>query len=158
MYLKERDGLAALTRLEQRVENGDFAPLDRMDLAFVRFMAHPGLSDEDVLAITIDLTLRLKNRMDQNYMVALIVGLSGSVMSRADQERLKEALRMTDLVKEMLDEAEHKARQEGRQEGMERGKTEAALGMIREGLDNATIAKVTGFPEEKVEELRKQVI
>ena len=157
VYLRDRDGLAALKRLKQRVANGDFGPVDRMDLAFLPFMAHPGLSDGDVLTQTVNLALGLTNRTEQDYAAALILGLSSRVLSKADQERLKEALRMTDLVKEMLDETDQKARQEGLEQGIAQGKEQVARNLLSKGMDMADVQEATGLSPERVEELRKQV-
>ena len=159
VYLRDRDGLAALRRLQQRVAHDDFGPQDRMDLAFLPFMAHPGSSDGDVLTQTVNLALSLKNRSEQDYAAALILGLSGRVLSEEDQKRLKEALRMTDLVKEMLDETDQKARQEGIEQGIERGiergKEQVARNLLGKGMDVADVQEATGLSLERVEELKK---
>jgi predicted transposase/invertase (TIGR01784 family) len=44
----------------------------------------------------------------------------------------------------------------GRREGRKEGKIQTARKMIREGLDVALIAKVTGLPKKTVEQLRKE--
>ncbi len=52
------------------------------------------------------------------------------------------------------------SRQEGRQEGMQKGRREErialAVSMFREGIPLPTIAKITGFSEEEIQEFARQ--
>ena len=49
------------------------------------------------------------------------------------------------------------AREEGIEEGREQGKAEVVLEMLREGLDLALIAKITGFTKDEILELQKNL-
>ncbi len=55
---------------------------------------------------------------------------------------------------------ERKGIQKGMQEGMQKGRREAhitlAVSMFREGIPLPTIAKITGFSEEEIQEFARQ--
>ncbi len=47
--------------------------------------------------------------------------------------------------------------EQGIEQGMEHGVETVAINMLREGMDPGFISKVTGWPEQKIAELRKKV-
>ena len=94
----------------------------------------------------LELTKRITDPYEQNYVAALMLGISGRHMSQ-DQERLiKEALRMTNVVREIEQEAREEGRQEGRQD--------VARIMLSRGMDVAAVAEMTGLPLDAVRQLQ----
>src|SRR5262249_40932929 len=64
-------------------------------------------------------------------------------------------------IKEGIEQGMEQGMEQGLERGLERGKEQglenAALNMLREGMDIYLIAKVTGYYEEKIESLNKQL-
>lgn len=145
VYLKARDAIAVLDRLERHIRFDDWKPEDRFDLAFVPHMSHPGISDQEVLQRTLDMALAIPDANERNLMAGILLGLSGKAMSDEEVDRLKEVLKMTDPVKAIEREAaEGKAR-------------EIAINMLMKGMDVDAVVEMTNLGREQVEELRKQV-
>ena len=57
--------------------------------------------------------------------------------------------------KTTFETAREKAKEEGRKKGMEKGEKEITLNLIKAGLDNETISKITGLSTEEIQKLRK---
>ncbi|MEM7496307.1 MAG: Rpn family recombination-promoting nuclease/putative transposase, partial [Myxococcota bacterium] len=88
-----------------------------------------------------------------------VLKLSGS--ERQEYEQYLEGLRdrasfyestYGDGRREGLAEGEKKGREEGRKEGIEL----TAARMLKEGMDNATVARVTGLSQQRIERLSRQ--
>ncbi|MCY0902401.1 MAG: hypothetical protein OWU32_09495, partial [Firmicutes bacterium] len=104
-------------------------------------------------------------------------GINGNRLSKAQRERLREGLKMTNIVKEIwhdaLDEGMQKGIEKGIEIGMEKGmekgiekgiekgldegKKEVARAMLARGMETATIAELTGLDRAEVEGLRKPI-
>lgn len=149
VYLKARDAEAVLERLEEHIRLGIWKPEDRFDLAFVPHMRHPRMSGQEVLQRTLDLAVAIPDDNERNLMAGILLGLSGKAMNEDDIQRLKEVLKMTDLVKAI--------EQEAAREAAESKAREIALTMLAEGVDVETVIRFTKLQREQVEELRKQV-
>jgi len=131
--------------LWRHIRFDDWKPEDRFDLAFVPHMSRPGMSDQEVLQRTLDLALAIPDANERNLMAGILLGLSGKAMSDEEVDRLKEFLKMTDLLKAIEREAaEGKAR-------------EIAINMLMKGMDVDVVVEMTNLGREQVEELRKQV-
>ena len=113
-------------------------------------------TQEEAFDQVIALTRKIPNEYEQNYVTALILGLSGRLLTENQQQRFKEVMRMTDIVREIEKEALEKGLQQGRQEGEQRKALEVALNLLAQGIDTEVIVKTTGLSREKVEELQKQ--
>lgn len=108
-------------------------------------MHHPRMSSREVLQRTLDLTIAIPDDTERNLMAGILLGLSGKALNEADIQRLKEALKMTDLVKAIEQEAaEIKAR-------------EIARNLLVEGINVETIIRATKLEKWEVEELQRQL-
>lgn len=94
---------------------------------------------------TSDITKRIPDKYGQHYTVALILGLSGRTLTEVEQSRLKEELKMNDLVKEIADESRLEAVRD------------IAKKLLALGDDVEKVAKVTGLPQDDVEEMRRNL-
>ncbi len=73
----------------------------------------------------------------------------------------KEAMGMTDVVRELMEEAEQegwqKGLEQGRKEGLQQGRQEVALKLLAEGVSLDVVVKTTGLTREEMETLRRQI-
>lgn len=152
-YLKSRDGLAALRRMEKHMKAGQWTVEDRLDLAFLPYLDHPGMTEQEALSRSVEVMLNLPSSQERDYVTALLLGISGRLLSEEEQGRLKEALGMTDLVKEI--EARAEARGEARAEA--RTIETVVRNMLKKGLDLTEIMELTGLSQEKIEAIRQQM-
>ena len=109
------------------------------------------------------MTRQIENRGEQDYVTALILGINGKQLSKAQKKRLREVLGMTGIVKEIwhdvLEEGKLEGRLEGklegRLEGKLEGKLEAAKAMLEDGLDVVRVSRLTGISVEELERLQE---
>ncbi len=149
VYLKARDAKAVLERLEEHLRLNVWRPEDRFDLAFVPHMHHPRMSSREVLQRTLDLALAIVDENERNLMAGILLGLSGKALNEADIQRLKEALKMTDLVKAI--------EQEAAREAAKIKAREIARNLLVEGIDVETVIRATKLEKWEVEELQRQL-
>lgn len=64
---------------------------------------------------------------------------------------------MTELGEMLINEGIEKGLEKGRKEGIEKGKIEVVKKSIQKGLDNETIADITGLTIEKIELIREAI-
>ncbi|WP_153005149.1 transposase [Ferroacidibacillus organovorans] len=150
VYLKSRDAIRVLERVERQLQNDDWQPESRFDLAFAPHMSHPGYSDHQIVQRTVELAMSIPDQDEQNFMAAILLELSGKMMGESDVKLLKEVLRMRNIVKEIEMEAE--ARGEARGETL--GKLSIARNMLRNGMSVDTVVAMTGLDQEQVRELQ----
>jgi hypothetical protein len=181
VYLKEFDGDDTLETVATHLTTGAWEPADRIRLALALQMRH-SQSTDDVLERMLALTRQLEDEYEQAYVTTLILGINGNRLSKAQRERLREGLKMTNIVKEIwhdaLDEGMQKgieigmekgiekSMEKGREQGMEKGiekgietglyegKKVVARAMLARGMETATIAELTGLGLTEVEELQ----
>ncbi len=105
------------------------------------------------------MTRQIENRGEQDYVTALILGINGKQLSKAQKKRLREVLGMTGIVKEIwhdvLEEGEKKGHEKGKLEGRLEGKLEAAKAMLEDGLDVVRVSRLTGISVEELERLQE---
>jgi len=166
VFLKVKDGLQVLDRIERHIASSEWTIHDRLDLAFLPFMGHLGVSEEEMIHRTVDVVYRISDKREQDHLAALILGLSRRTMSEQEQLLLIELLKGTNSVNEMLKVEHERGREEGIQLGMEKGmemglekgmedgKIVVAESMLADGADMETIKKYTGLSKEKIELLR----
>ena len=141
VYLARFDGERTLGIVERHLTEGSWTDEDRVRLAFALNMHYEGITRGEAFERVLALTTRLPNRVEQDYIAALILGLSGRNLTTRQEERLMEVLRMTHVVQEI----EQKAREEGRME--------TAKAMLAKGMDAALVSEVTGLSLEEVQRL-----
>jgi len=147
VFLRARDGQATLERIELQMRAGKWTIEDRLDLAFLPYMRHPEWSHRDVVEKTAAIAQAIPDDDERNLAAALILLMSAKNLSEEAVLRLKEALMMTDVVKVIARDEYEKGKIEG--------KIEVARSMLARGLDERTIAEVTGLTKEQIEKLRQ---
>jgi len=166
IYLSERDGDAAIIRLEQHIDAGTWTADDRMELVFLAHMGHQSRTQEEMWQKVRDLTLRLPDEAERSWIAIRVLGLSGRGIWNSESELLKEVLRtMIDLASQVLEEAFEQVEGKGFEKGIEKGRVEGLTeGRLQEKLELAKrllemgdsvekVSIVTGLPLEEVQRL-----
>ena len=103
----------------------------------------------------------IEDPYEQNYIVALILGISGRHLSDDQERLLKGALSMTNVLKHIVEEAVEKGVQQGVEQGVkqgvQQGYKDVARKMLKKGMDIKDIAELTGLPIEILQEIAKGV-
>lgn len=145
VYLMNFDGDAALDTVERHIMTGEWTEQDRIRLAFALHMRYSRQTRKEAFEKILEITKQIPDKYEQNYTASLILGLSGRSLTEAEQIRLKEELKMTDLIKEIADESRLEAVRE------------VAQRLLALGDNVEKVAKVTGLPQAEVEEILKRL-
>ncbi|WP_155836125.1 hypothetical protein [Alicyclobacillus herbarius] len=115
------------------------------------------------------MTEKIPDKHEQNYVTALILGLSGRNLTESQKQLLEEAMKMTDIVRELWAKAERegwqKGLERGLQQGLEQGRKEGrketsahvAFKMLMEGMDPEVVMKITGLSRKELDTLRRNL-
>lgn len=153
VYLMNFDGDAALDIVERHIMTGEWTEQDRIRLAFALHMRYSRQTRKEAFEKILEITKQIPDKYEQNYTIALILGLSGRSLTEEEQFCLKEALKMTDLIKEIADEIADEVASKTRLEAVR----EVAKRLLTLGDDVEKVVKVTGLPQDEVEEMRKSI-
>lgn len=145
VYLGQMDGDAVLETVRQHLETGDWTPEDRVRLAFAFHMRFERRTRDEAFEAIVDTLQRVPDREEQNYLAALVFGFSARVLTNEQKATLRKVLAMTELLKEIVEEAKE-----------ERSK-EIAERMFRDGASVSDVMRWTGLSEEEAQELLKRV-
>lgn len=127
--------------VERHLNSEEWTKQDRIRLAFAFHMRFTHLSQNKAFDRVLELSQRISDPFEMNYVTALILGLSGRRLNVEQQKRLKEVLQMTDLVKLIEQEAtEKKAR-------------EIAEKLLRKGIAIPDVVESTGLSENEIKKL-----
>ncbi len=146
--LRQMDGDAILAIVEHHLRTGQWDRQDRIRLAFALHM-HFHIP-EDAFSAVLRLTQAIPDPEEQNYVTALILGLSGPQLSAIQTQRIKEALRMNEVLRELGREAE----QRGREEGMHGKAVVVARRLLALGMSEEDVAAITDLPRTEIANLR----
>ena len=145
VYLARFDGERTLEIVERHLAEGSWTDEDRVRLAFALNMHYERMTRDEAFERVLTLTTTIQDKVEQDYIAALILGLSGRNLTTMQEERLMEVLRMTHVVQEI--------EQKAREEGEVKGRTEVAKAMLARGMDIAVVSGVTGLSLEEVQSL-----
>ena len=145
VYLARFDGEHMPEIVERHLTEGSWTDEDRVRLAFALNMHYERITRDEAFEWVLVLTTRIPDKAEQDYIAALILGLSGRNLTTKQEERLMEVLRMTHVVQEI----EQKAREEGR--------IDVAKAMLADGMDLERIARLTRLSIEELERLRREL-
>ena len=148
IYLNHLDGDEALAVVEQHLANDTWTPQDRVRLAFAFHMHFKKRTQEEAFEEVLTFTRQIPDPKEQDYVVALILELSGRQLKKKQEHQLKEMLKMTNVVREI----EYEALQKGRTEERE----EVARKLLAEGESHERVARLTGLKLADVNKLAKQ--
>jgi len=76
-----------------------------------------------------------------------------TVLSKEDKTKLLEGLKMSEIARWLREEG----RKEGRKEGWDKGREQTAKAALRKGYPVDEIVDITGFSEETVLRLKREV-
>lgn len=153
VFLNRLDGDAAIELVERHLSSHEWTDRDRIRLAFAFHMRFETMSRLEVFERVLELTGRIQNPFEQNYVTAIILGLSGRNLTPEQDRRLREAMRMTEVVKEI----EQEALQRGRQEGEHLKAAQVAEKLFRKGASVSDVVDVTGLSEKEAEFIRSNL-
>jgi len=149
VYLAQMDGDATLETVRQHLDTGNWTPEDRVRLAFAFHMRFQRRTRDEAFEAIVDTLQRVPDREEQNYLAALVFGFSARVLTDEQKATLRRVLAMTELLKEIVEEAEERGRDKGRREIAER--------MFRKGATVSDVVELTGLSEEEAKEVLKRV-
>lgn len=149
VFLNRLDGDSALETVERHLQANTWEEEDRIRLAFAFQMRFTKYSRDEAFEKVLDIANRIPSPEEQNYVTAVILGLSGRNLSLEQKNRLKEAMQMTDIVKEIEREAEERA--------VQRERREIAIDLLREGMPVTKVAKISRLTEQEIEALQKKL-
>jgi len=152
IFLSSFDGEHVLDAVQRHLDEAAWEAEDRVRLAFAFQMQFAGMTKGEAFERILRMTRQISDRGEQDYVTALILGINGKQLSKAQKQRLREVLAMTGIVKEIW----HDVLEEGKLEGRLEGKLEAAMAMLEDGLDAARVSRLTGISVEELERLQAQ--
>ncbi|SFU81555.1 transposase [Alicyclobacillus macrosporangiidus] len=153
VYLNQLDGDAALEAVKRHLDTGEWTERDRVRLSFAFYMRFERRTRDEAFEDIVDVVRQIPDRDEQNYVAALILGFSARVLTTGQKERLREVLRMTDLLREFEEEFKEK----WMQQGVQQGKREIAERMFRDGASISDVVRWTGLSEKEAEEIRRRL-
>ncbi len=157
IFLAERDGEAALARVQDHVRAGMFTLQDRFELAFAPHMKR-SLELEDTVRRSIALIEQIPDERERSYVAALFVELNRRWLDEPSNQRIRKWVEKMDLVKEIVEEAVEKVSKEsyarGIEQGIERGIEQGIARTVRllkqKGESEERIADLLDIPLENV--------
>lgn len=157
--LHQMDGDAILEIVEHHLALGRWEGADRIRLAFALHMRFQRMTRDAAFAHVLRLTQAIPEPAEQNYVTALIFGLSARQLTPDQIARLKEGLQMTEVLREFAEEAMQRGREEGRQEGLAQGRQTKALEVARHllamGMSVPRVAEATELSIAEIERLAR---
>ncbi|WP_029422112.1 transposase [Alicyclobacillus macrosporangiidus] len=154
VYLNRMDGDAVLETVKRHLGTGEWTERDRVRLSFAFHMRFARRTRDEAFGEIVELVQRLPDREEQNYLAALILGFSARILAPEQKERLREVLRMTDLLREFEEEFKEKWMQQG---SVSKAR-EIAERMFRKGASVSDVVELTGLSEQEAEEIRKRTL
>nr|WP_067936297.1 transposase [Alicyclobacillus kakegawensis] len=149
VFLNRLDGDGAIDTVKRHLEFGDWTEQDRIRLAFAFHMHFEKRTRDEAFNEVLELTRKIPDTFEQNYVTALIMGLSGRNLTDAQKQLLKETMRMTDVVREI------------EQEALEKGEylkaVQVAQKMFRKGASVEDVVEITGLSKQEAEQIRSNL-
>jgi len=145
VYLNRLDGDGVLETVKRHLATHEWTAEDRVRLAFAFHMRFDRRTRGEAFDEIVDTVQKVPDRYEQDYLAALILGFSGRILGEEQKARLRRVLEMTELLREV----EQEARREERQEIAER--------LLRDGTSLSDVVRWTGLSEEEAKEVLKRV-
>ncbi len=160
VFLHHFDGDHLLDEIENHIQHDDWTDQDRIRLAFALHMRYERMTQEEAFERVMRLVQTIPDPSEQNFTTTVILAISGRMMTKEQEDRLKEALKMTNIVREIEQEAKEEGRKEGLEQGLEQGheeeKREIARMLLKLGDSVEKISKATGLSAETIEQLKNE--
>lgn len=154
LYLNRIDGEAVLAVVTEHLATGRWTPDDRVRLAFAWHLRYDKEQKAQVFNRIVQLIQEIPDAQEQNGVTALLLGLSAPQLSAQQAQQLKEALKMTHLVREIEREAAEKAAEKAAAEATQAATTKTqhtiAREMLKMGLSPQQIAEATKLSLEQI--------
>ena len=145
VYLNRLDGDGVLETVKRHLATHEWTAEDRVRLAFAFHMRFDRRTRGEAFDEIVDTVQRVPDRYEQDYLAALILGFSGRILAEEQKARLRRVLEMTELLKEIEQEARIEERKE------------IAARMFRKGASVSDVVELTGLSEEEAREIQKQI-
>lgn len=100
-------------------------------------------SPNEAFEQVLEVLRKIQDHHEQNYVAAVILGLSGQQLREDQKQKLKEAVLMTDIAREIDEESLQKGIQLGVQQGMQKAFTQVAKNILRMGASIDSIVEAT---------------
>ena len=171
-FLSELDSEEIYDRIRSKLEKGE--SLDDKDLMqlIIYPLTYKGKeSKQEAVGRAVDLAEKLKAGQDTKMFVyAAIATFADKVICDDDRERIRRLIEMTrlgrelaeDYVKMGIKEGKEQGKKQGLRQGEKRGrekeKLRIAQKLFREGVSAETIAKCSGLPTEKLQEIQGKLM
>ena len=136
IFIAARSAETTMARLQIRPVD-EWTVFDDLDLAFLPFMHHPRLSQQDLVVESVTLLDRAPSG-HQAFIAAAIFGLTGNFLEEPVIQSLKEVIRMRNLLKEFEDEATARGLEQGIRQGIEQGVQRGIEQGIQQGIRQGT--------------------
>ncbi|AEJ44363.1 transposase [Alicyclobacillus acidocaldarius] len=149
VYLNRLDGDGALDTVKRHLAVHEWTAEDRVRLAFAFHMRFERRTRDEAFEEIVETVQSIPDRHEQNDLAALILGFSGRILADEQKARLRRVLEMTELLKEIVEEAQNRARRERDREIAER--------MFRKGASIADVVELTGLSEQEAQEVLRRV-
>lgn len=150
------NGDEVFERLKQKInDNEEITKRDLIELTFTPIMGGTLRNDEKIVD-----AIKILKKVDNEYsndVKSMLYAFANKFLKGKDLEKVKEELKMTELGEMLINEGIEKGLEKGRKEGIEKGKIEVVKKSIQKGLDNETIADITGITIEKIELIREAI-
>lgn len=157
IYLKRFNGDQTLDIIKAHVQTDQWEQADRVRLAFAFQMQFVRRSPNEAFEQVLELIRTIRDHHEQNYVAAVILGLSGQQLREDQKQKLKEAVLMTDIAREIEEESLQKGIQQGMQQGMQKAFTRVAKNMLRMGASIESIVEATGLTPKEVQKIREEL-
>ena len=142
------NGDEVFERLKQKIRNKEeITKHDLIELTFTPIMGGTLTNDEKIVD-----AIKILKKVDNEYsndVKSMLYAFANKFLKGKDLEKVKEELKMTELGEMLINE--------GMAKGIEKGKIEVVKKSIQKGLDNETIADITGLAIEKIEAIREAI-
>ncbi|MCL6626629.1 MAG: transposase [Alicyclobacillus shizuokensis] len=162
LFLNRINGDDALDAVKEHLARGEWSEQDRIRLAFAFHMQFEKRSRDEAFVEVLELTRQIVDQAEQNYVTALILGLSGRSLTDGQKQLLKEMMRMTDVVRELVQEIEQEAWEKGHQAGLmagfQEGREEGRKEGRQEGLKKGRQEGLKEGAERKAKEVARNLL
>jgi hypothetical protein len=136
------DGNAIFMELEAKIRAGqELAEIDMLNLALLPLMRHT-IPRRELAAKSIELAQSIADITKRNTCIAAAFAFANKYLSKADMEKIKEVIRMTDLAVMIVEDA------------IKDERLEIAKNALKKGFNTADISGITGLDESTVKQLQ----
>ncbi|MCI0184665.1 hypothetical protein MM817_02962 [Acidibacillus sp. S0AB] len=117
-----------------------------MRLALALHMRYERMTKEEAFERTLRLIQAIPDPHEQSLTTIVMLWISGRMMTEEQEKRLKEALKITNILREIIQEAEDEGIKAGREKGLEQARIVLIQRMLVKKLSPEEITNLTDIP------------